>query len=127
MISAEMLARNLRNMVNRPLILRLFDGYEENRDGLPTINEVNGGGYKPVALTLSDWDIQKGSPAIATSAVREFRFDGTGGQTRVLGAYITDASGEIVWLNKFPDGPIPIGRRGDIIPVRPVWKLGPIS
>ncbi len=117
-----MLARMLKLVLDRPLVLRLYDAAGGTEKDL---REISGGGYKPLALTPADWSIISGSPVTAEGAVREFRFDGTK-SLEALGSYLTLANGDILWVKPFTDGGIKVGRRGDIIPVRPIMKFGPI-
>ncbi len=121
MINGAMLARYWKAVLTQPTMLRL---YILGSGG--TLVEVDGGGYSPKPMTFSDWIISEGVPSIAEGVVREYRFDGSK-NFEVTGAYLTDASGEILWVEPLPDGPVKVGRRGDVLPVRPVMKLGPLS
>jgi hypothetical protein len=118
-ISAQMLAVNLRLLLSRSLSLRLYVSLTPEGRALEP-----GGWYAPTALAPSDWTLAPGSPAIAQSNLREFRFDGSQ-RSKVLGISVEDVDG-VRFVKEF-DRPIEVGRRGDIIPVRLVVRLAPIS
>lgn len=119
MTTGLMMARQLRQQVSQPLTVRLYVGVSPDGE---TLIEVSGGGYRvPAALTVNDWTIQPGNPAVGEATVQEFRFDGTK-RIQVLGSYLAQANGDPITTQPFPE-PIVVGRRGDIIPVRPIMRM----
>jgi hypothetical protein len=122
-VSDRMLARYLRKILSEPTSLRLYtfvDGSEES------LLEVEGGGYRPAILAPSEWQIVLGSPAWAEAPVQQFVFDGSR-RHRVVGTFLTDPQGGVLWVEPFEGGPLEVGRNGDLIPVRPFMKMGAIS
>ena len=122
MLSGQMLARFLSNTLDQRTTLRLYTAAEGSR-----VTEVSGGGYESHDLKLADWAITNDAiPALAEAPVREFRFDGTK-SFNVIGSYLTAQDGAVLWVEPFDSGPIAVGRRGDIIPVRARMRMGAIS
>jgi hypothetical protein len=124
MITGRMQARILARVLDQNNMLRLFIGTTgPNEDD---VEEVTGGGYQPRIIKLTDWTITASSPALAEGPVYEFRFDGSK-RVIVVGAFLTEPGGGALWVEPFRPEPIEVGRRGDIIPVRPIMRLGAIS
>lgn len=121
MITPQMIARAMKRILDQPLFVRLYVEPMPLEEEL--ITEVQGGGYDSVRYTLADWLMTPGALATAEGRVVEFRFDGSK-RIKVGGHYVTQADGGILWILPFRDGPIDVGRRGDVIPVRPIAKLG---
>ena len=120
MTNGTMIARALRRVIDQPLTLRLYVATGSGQEN--EIVELSGNGYQSRLYTLVDWLITPGIPAIAEAPVHDFRFSGNKRMT-VLGAYMTQADGGILWVDPFPSA-LEIGRSGDIIPVRPMIKMG---
>lgn len=106
----------IRQLVNQRLELRLFTAVN---DQTGVITDATGATPVPFPYALSDWEFSEGG--IAIGRVAEFRFDGSARQ-KVAGSYFRDQRGDVFQLRSFKE-PIDVGRRGDIIPVRPIIRL----
>jgi hypothetical protein len=120
-ISERMIERIVRRILDQPLYLRLFADVQ----GDEGFTEVAGGGYAARVLTLQDWTITRGRTLYAEGPEIEFKFDGSR-RISVLGAYLTDASMGAYWAKDFAEAK-PVGRDGDVIPVKPIFKLGVVA
>lgn len=115
----QMTVRALRRILNQPLVLRLFVSY----NGVEIV-EASGGGYSARTLTIMDWTITPGATAVAEGPLHTFRFDGSK-RIEIAGAFLTEDTGPL-WIKGF-DEALAVRRRGDEIPVKPVYRLGVIS
>lgn len=116
----EMTARVLSRALAAPSRLKLFSGMMANAP----IELPSTGGYRDVVLTANDWKIvQTGATPYAEGPVARFVFDGTV-PFDVMGGYVVDdATGGILWMETFSNGPIKIRRNGDTLPVQPRYAL----
>jgi len=116
MITDRMKERYVRRILNGPTVLRL---YTHIGDAERSIVEARGGGYSSHVIQASDWSVTGG---LAQGQIHEFRFDGTA-RLKIAGAYLTDDVGYPLWIYPFADV-LPVGRAGDIIPVRASFSMG---
>lgn len=82
--------------------------------------ESTDSGYAAITLTGTNWTISNVSGVdIATYPVQTFNFDA---QTILYGYYITDQSDELLWIERFSDGPYNLTSGGANIDVAPKIK-----
>ena len=79
------------------------------------LTEVVGGGYAAVALTSGTWVITPGDPSEAAYTQITWTFTGSVGN--VYGYYVTRANGDLMWAERFSNGPYNISTSGDEIRV----------
>jgi len=99
------------------LSLRLFSNNGTITDATTDaeLTEVSSGnGYSPIALTGSSWSI---NPTGSTLSYPQQTWTFTGPKGNVYGYYVTNASGTVLWAEKFPTGPYNVQNNGDIINV----------
>lgn len=77
--------------------------------------EVTGGGYASKTLTGNSWTVSAGG--VASYAQQTWTFTGSVGN--VYGYYLTNASGDLFWAERFTDGPYNIAASGEFIKVTP--------
>jgi hypothetical protein len=83
-----------------------------------TYTEATGGDYAEIPLTASSWVLTAGAPSQAEYPEITFTFTGTVGS--VYGYYITQAiSGNLLWSERFTNGPFNIQNNGDAIRITP--------
>lgn len=78
------------------------------------LTEATGFGYAAKTLTGNSWSVTDG---VATYASQTFTFTGALGY--VYGYYLTNAAGNLYWLERFVDGPYNIQASGEWIQVDP--------
>lgn len=119
----------LAEIIADTLTLRLFSNNitPAAADVAGTYTEVTGGGYAALALgAASNWTVTANNPASATyNTFKQFDFTGgIGGSGNVYGYYITRASGEVVFAQRFPEGSIPFTPiNTSFVKVQPVITL----
>ena len=100
------------------LVLRLFSSNTTpgETDTTATYTEVSGNGYSAVNLTAASWTITEGAPTEAAYPQVTFTFTGAAGN--VYGYYVTGSSSpELLWAERFTDGPYNITTSGDQIKI----------
>ncbi len=121
---AIILGYMLNIMDPQDLVIRLFANniIPADEDTVVSFQEVQGSGYQPQDLVPSSWTIVSGNPTEAKHREITWEFDKELGN--VFGYYITRKdTGELMWAERFKDGPYPIDTRGDKIKVTPKLKL----
>ena len=106
------------------LIIRLYsnDISPDRTDVIDTYVEVTGGGYAAINLTPESWDISLDNPTQAGH--RQVTFTFTGSIGNVYGYYIArETGGELMWAERFSNGPYNIQNNGDEIRVTPKITL----
>jgi hypothetical protein len=97
------------------LVLKLYsNNYTPTVDDVvSSYTEVTGGGYASKSLTSSSWSIDSG---IASYPQQSWTFTGSAGS--VYGYYVVSAtSSDLLFAEKFPNGPYTVSTNGDIIRV----------
>lgn len=85
------------------------------------LTEVTAAGYAAVTLTGASWTVgTSGGVTTGNYAAQTFTFTTS---TTVYGAYITSIAGELMWLEKFTDGPYNIPGGGGTVAVTPIVTL----
>lgn len=88
-------------------------------DDISAYTEASGNGYAEIALTGASWTISGSAPTQAAYAQQTFTF--TGALGNVYGYYLKRTTGgELMWAEKFTDGPYNIANNGDTIKITPV-------
>jgi hypothetical protein len=91
-------------------------------DTIATYTEVSGGGYIHKELTPASWSISPGNPT--TSEHTQVSWDFTGSAGLGYGYFIVRrSSGELLWAERFTNGPYNITQSGDAIKVTPRLNL----
>lgn len=99
------------------LTLRLFSNNAAVTDATATadLTEVStGNGYAPIAFTASSWTI---NPTGSTLTYPKQTWTFTGPKGNIYGYYVTNASGTVLWAEKFSTGPYNVQNNGDVINV----------
>lgn len=100
------------------LVLRLYSNNvtPSEADVAGTYTEVTGGGYASVTLVPANWGITPGDPTQALHPEIIFTFTGSIGN--VYGYFLTQVtSGDLMWAERFTNGPFNITTNGDQIKV----------
>lgn len=91
-------------------------------DTSATYTQVSGNGYAGISLTAANWTVSAGDPTVATYPQITFTFTGAAGN--VYGYYVVAAtSGNLLWAERFTDGPYNIAQAGDSIKITPRMTL----
>lgn len=84
--------------------------------------EASGGGYSPIQLTPGSWSISPGTPTSAEHLQVTWTFTGTVGL--VYGYFVTRrTSGDLMWAERFTNGPYNVQLNGDVIRITPRLNL----
>ncbi len=84
--------------------------------------EVAGGGYSSISLVAGNWTIIAGTPTSAEHTEVVFSFTGAVGN--VFGYFVTRTTGgELMWAERFSNGPFNIQTSGDEIRITPRLTL----
>jgi hypothetical protein len=113
---------NISNPQN--LVIRLYanDVIPDENSTQATFVEVSGGGYTSTNLVPGSWSIIAGSPSQAEHTEVTWVFTGAIGP--VYGYYVTRAvGGELMWAERFTNGPFNINTNGDEIRITPRLTL----
>jgi len=87
-------------------------------DTILTYTEATGGGYAAIQLTAASWVITEGEPSLGEHPQVSWTFTGIVGN--VYGYYVTRrTSGDLVWAERFTNGPYDIQTASDQIRVTP--------
>lgn len=106
------------------LKLRLFtnDKTPAEADVVGGYTEASGFGYAAKDLLGANWSISGTAPTEASYAEQVWTF--TGALGNVYGYYVTRATGgELLWAERFTDGPYNIVNNGDQIKVTPKFTM----
>ncbi len=91
-------------------------------DVVANYTEVVGGGYSSIGLTAGNWVVVPGTPTSAEHTEVVFTFNAAVGN--VYGYYVTRVTGlELMWAERFSNGPFNIQTSGDEIRVTPRLTL----
>lgn len=91
-------------------------------DVVANYTEVVGGGYSSIGLTAGSWITIPGTPTSAEHTEVTFTFNAAVGN--VYGYYVTRVTGlELMWAERFSNGPFNIQTSGDEIRVTPRLTL----
>jgi hypothetical protein len=120
--SAEVII--LENFLNitapEDLVIKLYtsDTIPSEGDTVADYTEATGGDYAELQLIADDWTVTSGAPTSASYPEVIFSF--TGGVGNIYGYYIVRAvSGELLWAERFTNGPFNVQNNGDEIKVTP--------
>lgn len=106
------------------LVARLFSTNLTPAEGdvVGDYTEVTGFGYAAKTLNGAAWTVTPGAPSSASAAQQTWQFTGAAGN--VYGYYFTRLTGgELVWAERFTDGPYNMQNNGDEIRVTPAITL----
>lgn len=104
------------------LVLRLFknDKTPADADDEGDYTEADFTGYSSITLTGSSWTVTPGAPSQASYAQQTFASTADQSQQLIYGYYLTRLTGgELMWAERFTDGPYAIANNGDQIKVTP--------
>lgn len=112
----------LVNKVTTPenLVLRLYTSNTTpaETDTAGTYTEASGNGYTAITLTGATWTVTPGAPTEAAYPEQTFTF--TGNLGNVYGYFMTRVtSGDLIYSERFTDGPYNIAGNGYQIKVTP--------
>lgn len=106
------------------LVIHLYSNniIPQETDTITNYVEVTGGGYASIGLTAGLWTILPGTPTSAEHTEVVWTFNGAVGN--VYGYYVTRVTGlELMWAERFSNGPFNIQTNGDEIRVTPRLTL----
>lgn len=116
----------LQYLVNKAspqnLVLRLFKSNTTpaEADTAGTYTEADFTGYASITLTGASWTTVQGAPSQASYAQQSFTSSADQASQNVYGYYLTRlAGGELVYAERFSDGPYAIAHLNDVIKVTP--------
>lgn len=91
-------------------------------DSAGTYTELSGSGYSSVTLTAANWTVTAGDPTSASYPQITWTFTGAAGN--VYGYFVVgQSSGQLLWAERFSDGPYNVALSGDQIKVTPTITL----
>jgi len=118
-VGEEIIMRNFLNIeAPQDLRLKLYssDTTPAEGDTVGDYTEVSGGGYTDEAIVAGNWTVTPGDPTAGDYPEVTFAFTGSVGN--VYGYYIVqEVSGELMWSERFTNGPFNIQNPGDEIRV----------
>ena len=106
------------------LVIKLYGNNYTPIEGdlVGNYTEISGGGYSSVTFTPANWAIVSGDPTVATYPRITWTFTGPAGN--VYGYYIVRATGgELMWAERFSNGPYNMQNPGDEIGFDPQITL----
>lgn len=106
------------------LDIRLYtnDVTPSETDTVSTYIQATGGGYAAIELTPGNWSINPGNPTTSEHTQVSWTFTGSVGL--IYGYYVVRRTGgELVWAERFTNGPYNIQQNGDIIRITPRLNL----
>jgi hypothetical protein len=103
------------------LTLKLFknDKTPVDGDAYTDYTEADFTGYAAKTLTGSSWSIVAGAPTYASYAKQTFNSGGEQASQYIYGYYLMRGASEIVFAERFTDGPYVIAGASDYIDVTP--------
>jgi hypothetical protein len=104
------------------LVLRLFESNTTpaETDVVGTYTEATFTGYAAVTLTGASWTVTGGAPSSAAYAQQTFTSSAGSQAKNVYGYYLTRlSSADLVYAERFSDGPYAIVNNGDSVKVTP--------
>jgi len=110
----------LKQQTPEDLDIRLYvnDHIPSEADTVTNYIEASGANYAPIQLQSSQWSITPGTPTVAQHPQVAWTFTGPVGN--VYGYYITRrVSGDLVWAERFTNGPYNIQNNNDQIRITP--------
>ena len=109
----------LKSIVEDRLTICLYsNAYTPDKDSsTDSFVEVEGGGYSKKLLESSNWKIIKEEKVRIEHPEVTWKFQTTVGQ--VYGYYVKDINNQLVWAERFVNGPYDIDTFGDSIAVTP--------
>lgn len=110
----------LNKQVPEDLDIRLYvnDYIPTEADTVANFIEAVGGSYAKIDLVPSSWAITPGNPSVAQHPQVSWTFTGAVGQ--IYGYYVTRrTSNDLVWAERFTNGPYNIQSNNDQIRVTP--------
>lgn len=116
----------LQYLVNKAspqnLVLRLFKSNTTPAEGdtAGTYTEADFTGYAALTLAGASWTVTPGAPSQAAYAQQTFTSSAEQASQSIYGYYLTRLTGgELVYAERFTDGPYAITHLGDAIKVTP--------
>jgi|PlaIllAssembly_1097288.scaffolds.fasta_scaffold1357037_1 hypothetical protein len=120
----------LEHIVNKTspenLILKLFTSNTTpaDTDTASTYTEASFTGYTAKTLTGSSWTVASGDPTEASYAQQTFASTASQTSQSVYGYYVIQTtSTELMWAERFTDGPYVVTNNGDEIRITPKLTL----
>jgi hypothetical protein len=110
----------LNKQVPEDIDIRLYvnDYIPTEADTVSNFIEAVGGGYSKIDLVPSSWSVTPGNPSVAQHTQVSWTFTGSVGP--IYGYYITRRiSNDLVWAERFTNGPYNIQSNNDQIRVTP--------
>jgi hypothetical protein len=104
------------------LVLCLFQSNTTpaETDTIATYTEATFTGYANITLAGASWTVTGGAPSSATYAQQTFTSTAGSQSQNIYGYYLKRAtSGDLVYVERFTDGPYLIANNGDAIKVTP--------
>jgi hypothetical protein len=104
------------------LVLCLFKSNTTPAEGdvIGTYTEADFTGYSNKLLTGASWTVTGGAPSSAAYAEQTFTSSAAQAVQNVYGYYLKRTStGDLVYAERFSDGPYPITNNGDAVKVTP--------
>ena len=77
------------------------------------------GGYGSVTLNEDDWQLLSDEDQSRVVAKKWVEFVFEEGEDNIFGHFLTDAAGELIYVEMYPEGPFRVLRSGDTLRIRP--------
>lgn len=82
------------------------------------LTECVASGYNSITLVSSEWSVSQDGGGVTTAFFSDQRFT-FATSCRVYGYFVTDTSGQLLWLEKFRDAPYDVPVDGGAIIIKP--------
>jgi hypothetical protein len=86
------------------------------------ITECSAGGYHAITLISANWTVGQDISGL-TSAVYSGQTFSFGTNATIYGYFVTDTSGNLLWLEKFPSAPFLVPPDGGTITIEPTISM----
>jgi len=117
----------LLTIVGQPLALRLYTNNREptTQDTATQYAEATFGGYTPAVLTSASWAVISGVPRGVQSTEQVFTCASAQARQSCFGYFVTHhTGGQLLWAERFADGPYVIENHGAEILITANLTLG---
>lgn len=95
----------------------------DNNLTIDELTECDAGGYAAVTMVSTGWGITQTNPVGTTTGFYSDVIFSLTDSSLVYGYYVTDTLGNLLWAERFSDGPYTIGSDGGDIKVTPKITL----
>lgn len=121
----EMLNRILNKSTSiADVVLHLYTNNKTPAEGdvVGDYTESTGTGYGSITLSNADWTVTT-TTGTTTAEHTQVTFTYTGAEPEIYGYYVTDGNSNLLWAERFSDGPYAIPSGGGSVKITPKIEL----